>query len=137
MRNDDLIAARLDDSGWNEVVALAVERKVAAVCRRSLERATEWFHTRVPEHVMRELEIAEAGGHEVTAAYLAARPQAGALVDDLRTLGTWRERWRLVRENLFPPADYMRRVYARRVPLPLPLLYLWRVLRGATKWLTR
>ena len=133
----DLIARGLDDGGWKAFVALAVERKVAAVCRRSLERATEWFRTRVPEHVARELRIADAGAREVTAGYLTARPQAGALVDDLRTLGTWRQRGRLVRENLFPPADYMRRVYAPSSTMPLPALYVWRFLRGATKWLTR
>jgi hypothetical protein len=59
------------------------------------------------------------------------------VLDDLRTLSRWRDRWRLVREHAFPPATYMRRVYALSSAAPLPLLYARRLLRGGRKWLKK
>lgn len=132
-----LVAERLEPAGWRQFVALATERQMAAVCASSLERAAFWFHTRVPESAAERLRVAQTRAGERSAAYLSARPQAEALIDDLRTLRSWRDRWRLVREHLFPSAAYMRRVYAPASALPLPLLYLWRITRGARKWLTR
>jgi hypothetical protein len=131
-----LIAQRLDSAGWRRFVALASDRRMVAVCARSLARATDSFHTQVPDRVTSDLQCPETRADERSAAYLAPRPQARALVDDLRTLASWRDRRRLVREHLFPPAAYMRHVYAPASTLPLPLLYLWRITRGARKWLT-
>ena len=131
-----LLARRLGEREWHDFVELAVNRKIAAVCRRSLDRAIVCFRTPVPDAVITRLRAAETTSSEITAGYLSARPQAQALADDLRTLRTWRERVTLLRENLLPPAHYMRTVYAPSSGMPLPVLYAWRILHGARKWLT-
>jgi hypothetical protein len=131
----DLVARRMDAAGWQRFAAAAEAKRVAAVCRRSLERAAQLFGTPVPAHLWAALQHAEGATREVTAEYLTPRPQAEALADDLKMLGSWRERLRLVREHVVPPAAYMRQVYAPASKMPLPVLYAWRVVRGAKKWL--
>ena len=131
-----LIAGRLGERSWREFVRLAVTRGVAAVCRQSLKRSIQLFKTRVPTWVMDELRLPEAAAPEPTADYLKTRSMAQTVVDEARALPRWRDRWRLVRQHVFPPADYMRKAYPSAGAVPLPALYAWRFLRGAGKWLT-
>jgi hypothetical protein len=85
---------------------------------------------------MDELRRPETAAAEPTAGYLKTRSMARIVVDELRVLPGWRDRWRLVRQHVFPPADYMRKAYPSAGAVPLPALYAWRFLRGAGKWLT-
>jgi hypothetical protein len=127
-----VIARTLGPAEWHSFVDLAVDRNVAAVCRRSLDRAALRFGW---------LPAAAADGmwplsaDEFTARYLVSRRHVYKIVDDVRALSRWSDRWQLVREHLFPPADYMRRVYAPASASPLPVLYLARLFRGGRKWL--
>ena len=131
-----LIAGRLGERSWREFVRLAVTRGVAAVCRQSLKRSIQLFKTRVPTWVMDKRRLPEAAAPEPTADYLKTRSMAQTVVDEARALPRWRDRWRLVRQHVFPPADYMRKAYPAAGAVPLPALYAWRFLRGAGKWLT-
>lgn len=131
----DLICRRMAPAEWERYVALAVERCVAAVCRRSLERTVEWFHTPIPPSAMAALRDGKSG--ELSAGYLKPRSQAAAVMDDLRALPKWRDRVRLVHEHLFPAPAYMRQAYPAAARVPVPALYAWRFLRGARRWLTR
>jgi Uncharacterised nucleotidyltransferase len=131
----DLIARGLTHEEWREFAALVRARKVAAVCRRSLQRAVDRFGTNVPAWVWTDLRPGDAV--ERTARYLARRTHFGVVLDDLRTLSRWRDRWRLMREHAFPPATYMRGVYAPSSAAPLSLLYARRLLRGGRKWLKK
>jgi hypothetical protein len=133
----DLIARGLTHEEWRDFAALVRARKVAAVCRRSLQRAVDRFGTDVPAWVWTDLPSGDAAEGERTARYLARRTHLGVVLDDLRTLSRWRDRWRLVREHAFPPAAYMRGVYAPSSAAPLPLLYARRLLRGGRKWLKK
>jgi hypothetical protein len=63
--------------------------------------------------------------------------QAGVLRLDLDALPDWRTRGRLIREHLFPSPAYMRARYGVRSSLVLPVLYIWRILRGMPRWLRR
>jgi hypothetical protein len=57
------------------------------------------------------------------------------LRSDLEQLPSWAERLALVREHLFPPPAYMAARYGAGCHWPLlPLLYLDRIIRGATGW---
>jgi hypothetical protein len=56
------------------------------------------------------------------------------LASDLKALPGWRQRLRLLREHVFPPAGYIRRRYAVSSPLALPALYAHRFVTGAFKW---
>jgi Uncharacterised nucleotidyltransferase len=133
----DLLARGLTDEEWREFTALVRARKVAVVCRRSLQRAVDRFGANVPAWVWTDLQSDDTAEGEPTARYLARRAHIGVVLDDLRTLSRWRDRWRLVREHAFPPAVYMRRVYAPSSAAPLPLLYARRLLRGGRKWLKK
>ncbi len=133
----DRIARRLIDDEWRDFIALVRSRKVAAVCRRSLQRAAELFGTDVPAWVWTDLLSDAAPAIERTARYLDRRTHVRVVLDDLRTLPKWSDRWRLVREHAFPPAAYMRGVYAPTSAAPLPVLYVRRLLRGGRKWLKR
>jgi hypothetical protein len=126
-----LVAAHLTDGEWDDFVTLARERSVSTICRHSLDSATLWFPTAIPDRVRAAL---DGKGAELTAAYLTPRSKAREVADDLRALSSWRDRARLMREHLFPPAAYMRQKYAPLSTAPLPLLYLVRFCRGARKW---
>ena len=56
----DLIARGLTHEEWREFAALVRARKVAAVCRRSLQRAVDRFGTNVPAWVWTDLRPGDA-----------------------------------------------------------------------------
>jgi hypothetical protein len=133
----DLITRRFGPAEWERFVTLAVERGVRTVCRRSLEQTARWLRTDVPGYVWGDPRLSEASGEELTARYLASRPLAAELLDDLQALATWGERWLLLREHCFPPATYMRTVYDPASNAPLPLLYARRIVHAARRWLVK
>ena len=59
------------------------------------------------------------------------------LISDLRALSGWPSRLRLLREHIFPPRAYMRAAYGTTTDGWLPVLYIWRVARGAAQWCRR
>jgi hypothetical protein len=131
-----LIATRLADTGWEEFAHLAVERRVLAICRAGLQQCKERFGTSVPESFWSVEEPRAA--REVTASYLTPhRPHVRVVVDDLRALPTWLDRWRMMRQYAFPPVDYMREIYAPTSSTPLVWLYAHRLFFGARRWLAR
>jgi len=129
-----LLASELTDAEWDAFAAFVLEREISAVSLECLLRSAEWFHTRISPRLRNDARFVGAATREATAAYLRVRPKAREVLDDMQSLSTWRERLSLVREHLFPPADYMTRVYAPDRRLPLPLLYAERILRGAGGW---
>jgi hypothetical protein len=62
------------------------------------------------------------------------RARVDDLMSDLRALPDWRSRFRLVREHLLPPADYIRKTYGLSNPMLLPFAYAHRAVVGAGKW---
>ena len=131
------IARGLTDPEWQHFVSLATDRKVAGICRTGLSRSMQLFGSTCPAWVLARLDAAAAAG-EPTAAYLAQdRRPVENFVADLKALNGWQARVRLMREHLFPSAEYMRRVYAPSSHAPLMLLYAWRAVRGARRWLLR
>lgn len=133
-----LIAAGLYSDEWERFIDLANERGVAAVCRRSLRSARDRFNTAVPTAASEDASPATRAGHEMTASYLTPRRRhIAVVVEDLRALATWGERWRLLREHAFPSSEYMREVYAPSSATPLLWLYARRIVGGAQKWLRR
>ncbi len=50
----DLLARAMAASDWQQFVDLAADRKMVAVCRRSLEQTTKWFRTAVPDRVWKD-----------------------------------------------------------------------------------
>jgi len=136
-----LLAGRLDRRLWREAVALAADRGVAAVVRQSLARTQQVFGSTIPADVLAALGAAAATRAEASAAYVSLTPrsrsQVRVLISDLRALASWRDRWRLLQEHVFPPVRYMRDVYAPSSRAPVSILYVRRAVRGARKWLVR
>jgi len=136
-----LLSNALDQASWTEFVRLAIDRGVASICLRGLEKTIELLGSSVPSTVLSALEARARQHEEVSASYLRpgsrARQEVHVFATDLRALPTWADRWRLVREHVFPSAAYMRDVYAPSSRAPLSILYARRALRGARKWLAR
>ena len=129
-----LVASGLSAAEWSAFADLAVGRRVTRVCEAGLAQSTSRFSTTVPQTVWDRLSegIAET---EITAEYLRPdRLRVLVVLDDLRALGTWTDRWRLLRDYAFPPVNYMRDVYAPSSDLPLAWLYMRRMFFGAWKW---
>jgi hypothetical protein len=131
-----LLAPRLTASDFDELARRAQQKKVTAICARGLRLAESVFGTTVPAGVVDAL--AAAGRSEPSAAYLAPeRRWHHELVSSLRALPHAGDRVRLLREVLFPRPDYMLAVYGVAgkplAPLLLPVLYLHRNLRGASR----
>jgi len=132
-----LLAERFTAAEWRAFVALAHERGVATVTQRSLARARFMVGAPIADDTLEAL-TGQGAADAATAAYLApGRRHVQDVLADLRSLGSWRDRWSLVRQHMFPPAGYMRTVYAPASTTPLPMLYALRCWRGARKWLAR
>lgn len=132
-----LLAGTFSDADWTAFAALADGRGVARVSASGLELARHRFRTAVPAFVLERLAAPYVSDAD-TARYLeSGRRHIHTVLSDLRSLSTWRARWRLVRQHAFPPRRYMRDVYAPASAVPLPVLYARRVVRGAMKWLAR
>jgi putative nucleotidyltransferase-like protein len=130
-----LMASRLDESEWQAFSTHVAERQIAAVCLDCLERTAEWFDTALPAWLRGDARLIGAQEREPTAAYLVDRSKAAVVLDDLRALRSWRARWRLMSEHLFPGAEYMRTIYAPSSRAPLAWLYTARFVAGAAVWL--
>jgi hypothetical protein len=112
---------------------------MTAICRQGLRLAIDAFGTAIPADVLDDARLREAdASREPSASFLKRdRAQLATFVSDFRALRSWSDRRRLVREHLVPPTTYMRQVYAPSSRAPLPALYVWRVVRGAWRWLAR
>lgn len=130
-----LLASCATETQWCAFLDLADDRGVMDLCAHRLERASRLLGLVVPEHARRRLEVRSADGAD--ARYDDRVPQVRTMISDLRTLPRWSDRLRLVGQHVFPPAQYMRQVYAPASVAPLPLLYARRAVRGAVKWLGR
>ena len=129
-----LLGQRLTRSEWDRVATLAIERRVAAACHRSLVGAAALFGEGIPAMPLAALADA-ARGERGSDDYLdASRPHIHRVLADLRALDSWADRWRLAWQHLFPAPGYMRSVYAPASRAPLALLYLRRAWWGARRW---
>ncbi len=116
---------------------LAAERRVVAICERSIDLSNGWFagvpHDRASDWLRDE----ERTRYEPSAAFLDRdRRGAAVLSADLKALG-WRSRLRRLRELALPPVDFMRQSFPSAPTLALPALYIWRGARGMVRLLRR
>jgi hypothetical protein len=129
-----LLAERLTEKDVASLIDLSQRSGAGAVCARGLRLALDRFETRLPSTLVPALEAAPAAGPALPAAFLKSGVRkADLLMADLAVL-PWRGRLRLLREHLFPPADWMLSDPRPARRLLLPALYLWRIVRGARGW---
>ncbi len=131
-----LLAGALRATEVERFLRIARDRSISAVCEQGLTNACERFGTALPEGLMEGLHQHVARrGQDPTAVYLRSHlRKVDVLLSDLRALPTWRPRLTLLREHVFPPADFMRQSYRRSPRAFLPALYAWRFIEGAGGW---
>jgi hypothetical protein len=133
-----LLASRLGAAEWTTFLELARARGVTTICAGGLRKAAVLFGTPLPSEALSAATAESSDADRASAAYLeAGRRPVNGFLDDLRVLRNWADRRRLILEHLFPPAAYMRQVYAPTSRAPLGILYARRALRGAKKWFGR
>lgn len=132
----DLLARRLNAPAWDRVAAMATAKRIRHVTLRGLDLASTRLGTPIPNHVRPALadDLTGSTGDEPTRAYLdSGLRKIDILRADLRQLGR-RDRLRLIREHLLPPPAFVLRSYGQTWRGLVPILYLIRVLQGATAW---
>jgi hypothetical protein len=116
---------------------LAADRRVVAICERSIELADDWFAAAPHDRASDWLSEAERTRDEPSAAFLDHGRSRGALLTgDFKAL-SWRGRLRRVRELALPPPAFMRQSFPSAPAAALPALYLWRGARGVLRLLRR
>lgn len=128
-----LLLRRLTAADLQRFASLAVSKEVAGICARQLTLASECFDTPLPPGVLATLSQSDP---EPSAVYLrSGRRWHHEMLWNVRALGRWRDRIRLLREVLFPPPRYMVDRYhlGPSGVLLLPALYLHRGVYGAFK----
>lgn len=131
-----LLLESLDADEAEAFVECVRRAAVEAVVADGVDVARRRFRAHVPARLETLLRAPRAD--EATAAFLRrGRRQVDDLASDLAALPRWRDRLRLVREHLFPPAAYMSARYALPTPALLPLAYVHRIAAGAPRWLRR
>ena len=122
-----LLRAAMSPAEHEEFWGRAAERRVVAICDRSIELAEQWFgrssHGRAPA----------IPPDEPSAAFLdRSRTRGAVLAADLKALG-WRARLERLRDLALPPRSFMRAAFPRAPRAALPLLYVYRGARGVLR----
>jgi hypothetical protein len=128
-----VLASRLSPEEILQVQEVAGARGLGRIAADGLALARGWFGTATVDSII-DAPRARRPHRDEASVIQGPWTQAGVLRLDLDALPSWRARYQLVREHLFPPAGYMRARYGVRSSLLLPGLYIWRVLAGAPKW---
>jgi hypothetical protein len=131
-----LLAGGMTDGEIRRLTDVVGSRGLGDIAREGLTLTHDWYGTRAAAEIAAALGR-EPAGRNAASAPLRGSSQTDLLRHDLRALPSWRARWRLVHEHLFPAPGYMRAKYGVRSNLALPALYAWRAAAGAPKWLRR
>ena len=115
---------------------LARERRVVAICERSIELTDALLgvapHDRALEH------LGAIPDDEPTRGFLDRDVARGALLaTELKALGGWRPRLHRLWQLAFPPRAFIRAQFPSHGPAMLPLLYAWRCVRGVARLFRR
>jgi len=136
------LLAQGTDADAAAFAALASARGMRAVCTRGLDRASAAFGG-IDRRWLAALSNANGAGksdeREAQAAAFLRGPMslAGILKTDLAATPGWRRRLRILWEHLFPKRAFMYERYHTRSAIALPFLYLYRIVRGAPRWVRR
>jgi hypothetical protein len=127
-----LLVRTLSEDEGATFLETAAATGINTVCASSLDRARRHFDGPALASLASRLR-AQRTAPEPSARLLTATRPIDELWLDLRISDGWRERLALVREHLWPDAEYMR---ATSAPTGwLPLGYARRALSGARKWM--
>jgi hypothetical protein len=112
----------------------AAERGVVTIARASIEKTEEWFGQIDAPAAETFLAATVLEASEPSSAFLRqGRTYGSTLLADFAALPDWRRRLQRARQLAFPPAAFMRESFGVRTKTLLPLLYLWRGVRGVVR----
>jgi hypothetical protein len=124
-----LIAKAFGPAEWDEIAALARERRLKTVIRRGLELASDAFGLAIP---LTAQDALAGGSREGTGLFVGRRlRRVDILVSDLRALPSWSERVQLLQAHLFPERSYLA---ASAADGSARVSYLRRAASGARHW---
>jgi hypothetical protein len=129
-----LLASAMDAREREEFVELVRRKRVRAICAAGLDNAERYFATVHPAGWRNRLDAAADDDPEPSSVFL--RPGArriDMMLWDLRALGGWTRKIRLLQETMFPPAAYVRARYGPNTPIAFA--YVNRIITGARRWL--
>ena len=130
-----LLCTRMSADDMERAVAGARATGLAALCAAALRETRQTFDTPIEGRVFEALDAVDPRT-EAPALYVEATGgKLDTLVSDLRSLRSWQARGRLIREHVFPPAEYMLRVYRTSHRSWLPALYVHRAITGGWRWI--
>ena len=129
-----LLADGLTDAEVAAVLEITRRTGTGAICARGWSLARDRFDTRLPAALLADAESSRDATSSLTAYLKPDASKVDLLTADLRALPDWQSRARLLREHLFPPAEYMLGSYRQASRATLPAFYLWRIARGARRW---
>lgn len=128
-----LLAQQLTDPEWEQLVQLATQKGLRAVCLEGMRHAQACFHTQYPPAVIESL---SRPGAEPPARYLDGGKLRQQWMDFV-ALGSCARQLQWLREQFFPSAAYMQTKYPGHSVDWLPWLYLRRAADGFAKRLVR
>ena len=129
-----LLMRRATEDTAGDVTALAREWGAGRFVADEVRRVASRFEEPVPDALRHAVDALDRDPARDAGFARANRTRAREFALDWRVLG-WRDRAALVRETLTPDAAFLRASTGSR--LPLPWLYVTRIVRGARAWLRR
>ena len=125
-----LLAGQFSEKQWMVFEELTLERNLESVCLDSIETTRKAFKTKIPENILQTLRRkSRQGGYAPQNANQIWQAQ----LMNLRSLPGWRARIKLLREQFFPPSNYMLKKYQIKYPVLLPAYYVLRIIQGIPK----
>ena len=125
-----LLTGRFTPADWAQFANTATRFGLCGICLDGLMITQCQFSTAIPRHSVDTLRTGSAS--EWLTPKLVAN-DIGQLYADIRSLPTWQGRMLLLRDKLFPDADYMMEQYQTTHAWRLPLLYLHRLFNEILK----
>jgi hypothetical protein len=133
-----MLASRLSDSEWDDLVTVASRRGLSATVLAGLDAAASVLGTIVSMDVIERLRVDATDTDADVRTFLESHPaKIDVALSDWKRLDTWPARARFLREHLFPSAFYMRHHYNTSSSVALPWLYAHRIVAGGVKWIRR
>ncbi len=124
-----LLANKLNAEQWQIMLTKAANKKLSAICLNGLSTTQRYFATHIPSQVIDELN-ALAAQPESSQLFLNRNASDLALMaNDVKSINGLSGKVRFVIENVFPPADYMKKQMGTRSLISAYLLRFWRGLK--------
>ncbi len=127
-----LLAEKFNDEQYKEFTNLANKKRICGICLDGIQQSVKVLNTVIAEEIISQLK--EGASNEKFSTEIGESRLAMEL-SNLRALPGWKERVGLIKERVFPDANYMMVKYDTHKKALLPYLYLKRAVEGVLKLL--